>query len=101
MREHQSVMLNEVLDAVGGETNVRTVVDATLGLAGHSIEILKRHPEAFLYGFDQDAEAREIAAEAEENHIALEEKPVSLALDLFATGAERLSDFDCSMTERK
>ncbi|MCD7875430.1 MAG: 16S rRNA (cytosine(1402)-N(4))-methyltransferase RsmH [Cloacibacillus porcorum] len=63
MREHQSVMLNEVLDAVGGETNVRTVVDATLGLAGHSIEILKRHPEAFLYGFDQDAEAREIAAE--------------------------------------
>ena len=25
--------------------------------------------------------AREIAAEAEENHIALEEKPVSLALD--------------------
>ena len=30
---------------------------------GHSIEILKRHPEAFLYGFDQDAEAREIAAE--------------------------------------
>ena len=45
--------------------------------------------------------AREIAAEAEENHIALEEKPVSLALDLFATGAERLSDFDCSMTERK
>ena len=32
MREHQSVMLNEVLDAVGGETNVRTMVDATLGL---------------------------------------------------------------------
>ena len=45
--------------------------------------------------------AREIAADAEENHITLEEKPVSLALDLFADGRERLSDFDCSLSEKE
>ena len=45
--------------------------------------------------------AREIANNAEENNLPLEEKPVSLALELFANGAEQLADFDCSMTERK
>lgn len=45
--------------------------------------------------------AREIAADAEENGIALEEKPVSLALDMFADGRERLSDFDCSLSEEE
>jgi 16S rRNA (cytosine1402-N4)-methyltransferase len=29
-------------------------VDGTIGLAGHSSEILKRIPNGFLYGFDQD-----------------------------------------------
>ncbi len=63
MKEHLSVMLHEVLTAIDDGMNVRTAVDATLGLAGHSIEILKKCPAAFLYGFDQDAEARGIAAE--------------------------------------
>lgn len=63
MKEHLSVMLHEVLDATDGDIDIRTVVDATLGLAGHSIEILKKCPQAFLFGLDQDAEARAIAAE--------------------------------------
>ena len=63
MKEHLSVMLDEVLAAVESPDSVETVIDATLGLAGHSIEILKKCPRAFLYGFDQDAEAREIALE--------------------------------------
>ena len=29
-------------------------VDGTIGLAGHSCEILKRIPNGFLFGFDQD-----------------------------------------------
>lgn len=45
--------------------------------------------------------ARMIAQEAEDNHVPLEEKPVSLALDLFANGSVKLSDFDCSLDERR
>ena len=41
--------------------------------------------------------ARQIAAEAEENHISLEEKPVTMAVHLFATGEAKLSDLDVSM----
>ena len=64
-------------------------------------QILKPGESYYKFVVAVAKKARVIAAEAEENHSALEEKPVSLALDLCATGAERLSDFDCSMTERK
>ncbi|MEG1603089.1 MAG: 16S rRNA (cytosine(1402)-N(4))-methyltransferase RsmH [Cloacibacillus sp.] len=63
MKEHLSVMLNEVLDAIDEPEKVLCVVDATLGLAGHSIKILEKCASARLFGFDQDAEAREIAGE--------------------------------------
>ena len=64
-------------------------------------QILKPGESYYKFVVAVAKKAREIAEDAEENHITLEEKPVSLALDLFATGSERLSDFDCSMTERK
>ena len=38
--------------------------------------------------------AREIAAEAEEDGISLEEKPVAMAVALFASGEVKLSDLD-------
>ena len=41
--------------------------------------------------------AREIAADAEENHISLEEKPVTMAVHLFASGEEKLSELDVTM----
>ena len=41
--------------------------------------------------------AREIATQAEENHVSLEEKPVTMAVHLFATGEEKLSDLDVTM----
>lgn len=63
-------------------------------------QILKPGESYYKFVVAVAKKAREIAEDAED-HITLEEKPVSLALDLFATGAERLSDFDCSMTERK
>ena len=53
---HYSVMLNEVISALDlKETG--TYVDATLGYAGHSSEILKRVKRGFLFAFDQDKEA--------------------------------------------
>ncbi|MDO4218712.1 MAG: 16S rRNA (cytosine(1402)-N(4))-methyltransferase RsmH [Synergistaceae bacterium] len=66
MPEHVSVLLNEVLafardaeaNSIDGDF---TVLDATLGLAGHSRAILQQCNVNFLYGYDQDAEARKIA----------------------------------------
>ena len=63
MKEHTSVMLDEVLAAAASLEKLDVFVDATLGLAGHSSRVLEAFPSAKLYGFDQDAEAREIAAE--------------------------------------
>lgn len=64
-------------------------------------QILKPGESYYKFVVAVAKKAREIAATAEENHDMLEEKPVSIALDLFASGAEKLSDFDCSMDERK
>lgn len=41
--------------------------------------------------------AREIATDAEEDHLCLEEKPVTMAVQLFASGEEKLSDMDVSI----
>ena len=53
---HYSVMLSEAVDGL----NIKDegiYVDATLGYAGHSSEILKRLKRGFLFAFDQDKEA--------------------------------------------
>mgnify|MGYP003599324862 CR=1 FL=1 len=41
MSEHVSVMVNEVLEALKPWNSVDVVVDATLGLGGHSRNILE------------------------------------------------------------
>ena len=41
--------------------------------------------------------ARDIAARAEIRHEALEEKPVTMAVNLFASGEEKLSDLDVTI----
>lgn len=61
MREHVPVMLTRVLQAIQPWEDIKLAVDATLGLGGHSLEILKHCENARLIGFDQDAQAREIA----------------------------------------
>ncbi|MCE5202512.1 MAG: 16S rRNA (cytosine(1402)-N(4))-methyltransferase RsmH [Synergistaceae bacterium] len=63
MKEHVSVMVNEVLEALQPWDSVITVVDATLGLGGHAGHILKNCVNANVIGFDQDPYARTIAAE--------------------------------------
>ena len=50
---HKSVLLNECIENLNIKAN-GIYVDATLGYAGHSSEILKRIPKGLLYGFDQD-----------------------------------------------
>lgn len=55
---HISVLLKESIENLNLKEN-SIVVDATLGYAGHSSEILKRIPNGFLYSFDQDDEAIE------------------------------------------
>ena len=53
---HYSVMLNEVIESLNLKS-CGLYVDATLGYAGHSSEILKRIKEGYLFAFDQDIEA--------------------------------------------
>lgn len=50
---HKSVLLKESIDNLNIK-NDGIYVDATLGYAGHASEILKRIPNGFLYGIDQD-----------------------------------------------
>ena len=56
--KHIPVMLNECLDGLNLKDN-GVYVDATIGGAGHSIEILKRTKNSRLIGIDQDQEAIE------------------------------------------
>lgn len=50
---HYSVMLKEAIENLNIKDN-GIYVDGTIGLAGHSSEILKLIPNGYLYGFDQD-----------------------------------------------
>ena len=56
--KHIPVMLEECLDGLNLKDN-GVYVDATIGGAGHSIEILKRTKNTYLVGIDQDEEAIE------------------------------------------
>ena len=53
---HYSVMLKETIESLNIKSD-GTYVDATLGYAGHSSEILKRIKDGYLFAFDQDIEA--------------------------------------------
>ena len=56
MEKHISVLLKETIDSLNIKEN-GIYVDATLGFAGHSSEILKRIPNGKLYAFDKDETA--------------------------------------------
>ncbi|MDD2203355.1 MAG: 16S rRNA (cytosine(1402)-N(4))-methyltransferase RsmH [Bacilli bacterium] len=53
---HKSVLLKETIDNLEIKDDL-IYVDATLGYAGHSREVLKRIKKGFLFAFDQDSEA--------------------------------------------
>ena len=54
--KHYSVLKNELIEGLNIKPD-GTYVDATLGYAGDSKEILKRIKRGFLFAFDQDTEA--------------------------------------------
>lgn len=60
---HSPVMLERCIEllspALGGERSI--LVDATLGMAGHSIRLLELFPKLRLVGIDRDPKALEIA----------------------------------------
>jgi 16S rRNA (cytosine1402-N4)-methyltransferase len=60
MEKHISVLLDECLEGLAIKPD-GTYVDCTLGMGGHSKNILARIPDGFLYGFDQDTDAIKIA----------------------------------------
>ncbi len=60
---HYSVLKNEAIDNLSIKDD-GVYVDATVGYAGHSKEILKRCPKGFLYGFDEDENAVKTSTEA-------------------------------------
>lgn len=55
---HYSVLKEELLEGLNIQDG-KIYVDATIGYAGDSKEILKQIPNGFLYGFDQDKKAVE------------------------------------------
>ncbi|MDO4369261.1 MAG: 16S rRNA (cytosine(1402)-N(4))-methyltransferase RsmH [bacterium] len=56
MEKHISVLLNEAIEYLNIKED-GNYIDATLGYAGHSKEILKRIPKGFLLAFDKDIDA--------------------------------------------
>lgn len=60
--KHYSVMAKEVLNFLELD-KCKLVVDCTLGLGGHALEILKANPKVKLVGIDTDKEALKIASE--------------------------------------
>jgi 16S rRNA (cytosine1402-N4)-methyltransferase len=59
---HFPVLLEESVSLLT-ENRGKIYVDATVGLGGHSYEILKRNPDAFLIGIDKDPYALDKAKE--------------------------------------
>ncbi|MDM7920918.1 MAG: 16S rRNA (cytosine(1402)-N(4))-methyltransferase, partial [Pyrinomonadaceae bacterium] len=58
---HRTVMLEETIGFFE-QVEDGWVVDATLGMGGHSELLLERRPNLRLFGIDQDSEAIEIAS---------------------------------------
>jgi 16S rRNA (cytosine1402-N4)-methyltransferase len=89
---HVSVLLKEAIDFLairrGG-----TYIDATLGLGGHSLEIVKRlGPQGHLIGFDKDPQALELARKrlAEMEAIAGEQPRITLLHSSYAEVARHV-----------
>lgn len=57
---HMSVLLEEALNMLDAERG-GTFVDATIGMGGHTESILRANAKNFVFGFDQDKEAIELA----------------------------------------
>ena len=103
---HETVLLKETADLLDVK-NDGTYVDATLGLGGHSREILKRAGKTRVVGIDQDASALLLAGQSlsefgeritliDANFVGINKVLADLDID-FASGIVAdlgMSDFD-------
>lgn len=90
---HKSVLLDECIDNLNlNESSV--IVDATLGYAGHSSEILKRISKGKLISFDQDDEAinfsREKLSKIGDNYIIVRSNFKNMKSELHKLGIEKV-----------
>jgi 16S rRNA (cytosine1402-N4)-methyltransferase len=60
---HEPVLLTEVVEFLRPAREDGVLVDATLGLGGHSAALLRAYPRITLLGIDRDPDALAIAAE--------------------------------------
>ena len=60
---HEPVLLSEVLEALEPNRADGVLVDATVGLGGHSEALLERHPDVRLLAIDRDPRALERSRE--------------------------------------
>ena len=60
---HQSVLLNEVLEAFPFGEDRKLLIDGTLGNGGHSAALLRKYPNLHILGIDRDADALGRAAQ--------------------------------------
>ncbi len=86
---HLPVLLRETVELLSPPPN-GVVVDCTVGMGGHSSELLKRIPNGRLIGLDQDKEALQHA------RLKLDDPRVTLVQANFANLLDVLSDLSVS-----
>ena len=91
---HKSVLLNECIENLNIKEN-GIYVDATLGYAGHSSEILKRVPNGHLYGFDQD----DFAIEKSEEKLSGISKNYTIIKSNFVNLTEELNKYNVNKVD--
>lgn len=91
--KHFSVLKKESIEGLNLKKD-SIVVDATLGYAGHSSEILKNIPNGHLYAFDQDKEAikysKDILSKISDNFTIIHSNFVNLKEELNELGIEKV-----------
>lgn len=91
--KHYSVMLKETIDGLNLKDNA-IIIDATMGYAGHSSEILKHIKNGYLYGIDQDKEAINYATnklkEIASNFTVIHSNFVNMKEELKKIGVEKV-----------
>ena len=83
---HKPVLLNQCVELLVPALEVpgSTIVDCTLGLAGHAEAVLQAAPQAHLIGIDKDAEALELATRRlQQAGLSNRFTPVHAAFDSF------------------
>ena len=90
---HYSVLLSESIDGLNIKPD-GIYVDATLGYAGHSSEILKRLTTGHLYSFDQDKDAikysNEVLKSISDNYTIIYSNFVNMKEELNDLGVNRV-----------